>query len=221
LLVHPFQCPECGSNRVWKAGLRHINFGDIQRCICRDCGYRFSDPDFSRKITNRSYDKQDSRQICALKTKRVKNLVAVEETKQKTAGEKNIKGEIVSFAWHLKKLGRSTATIKTYTKYLKMLHKAGATLSNPESTKLTIATNYKDQNTKRLATYAYDAFLKYLNVPWEKPQYRQEHKRVFIPTDQELQTVINTGRKQSIVFSQSLYETGARVNEAQRVSGQT
>jgi hypothetical protein len=81
-------------------------------------------------------------------------------------------------------MGRAENTIKTYTKYLKMLHKAGAALYDPESTKLTIATHFEDQNTKRLATYAYDAFLKYLNISWKKPQYRREHKRVFIPTDQ-------------------------------------
>jgi integrase len=146
----------------------------------------------------------------------MKNLVAVEKTEKKTAGE-NIKGELVSFAWNLKKMGRSENTIKTYTKYLELLHKAGAALFDPESTKLTLATHFEDQNTKRLVTYAYDAFLKYHKISWEKPQYRREHKRVFIPTDQELQIAVNTGHKKSIVFSLLLYETGARKNEAERL----
>jgi predicted RNA-binding Zn-ribbon protein involved in translation (DUF1610 family) len=36
------RCPECGSQRVWKDGLRYNPFGMIQRYLCRNCGYRFS-----------------------------------------------------------------------------------------------------------------------------------------------------------------------------------
>jgi transposase-like protein len=49
LLAQSLQCPECGSSRVWKAGLRYTAFGDVQRYVCRDCGLRFSDPEFSKK----------------------------------------------------------------------------------------------------------------------------------------------------------------------------
>jgi len=37
-------CPECGSRRVWKDGLRYTSVGAIQRYICRECGFRFSYP---------------------------------------------------------------------------------------------------------------------------------------------------------------------------------
>jgi integrase len=36
------QCPECGSQKTWKDGLRKTVFGDVQRYLCRDCGFRFS-----------------------------------------------------------------------------------------------------------------------------------------------------------------------------------
>jgi integrase len=36
-------CPECGSSRLYKAGLRYTNEGEKQRYLCRDCGYRFSE----------------------------------------------------------------------------------------------------------------------------------------------------------------------------------
>ena len=49
LLVQSLQCPECGSKRIWKAGLRYSTSEEIQRYICRDCGFRFSDPKISRK----------------------------------------------------------------------------------------------------------------------------------------------------------------------------
>ncbi len=126
------------------------------------------------------------------------------------------KGQIISFAWYLTKLGRSEATIKTYTKYVETIANYG-NINDPESIKLVIATHFKNRNTKRLATYSYSAFLKFLGIQWERPQYKTEHKRVFIPTEQEIQTAINTGRKRSVIFSLFLYETGARVNEAERL----
>lgn len=38
------KCPQCGSNRVWKSGLRYSKTGaEVQRWLCRDCGFRFSE----------------------------------------------------------------------------------------------------------------------------------------------------------------------------------
>ena len=43
-LGQPPKCPQCGSNRVWKDGIRCLNNGfSVQRWLCRDCGYRFSE----------------------------------------------------------------------------------------------------------------------------------------------------------------------------------
>lgn len=37
-------CPQCGSEKLFKSGLRHLPSGEtIQRLLCRTCGYRFSD----------------------------------------------------------------------------------------------------------------------------------------------------------------------------------
>jgi transposase-like protein len=35
-------CPDCGSRRCWKDGIRYTRYGEVQRYMCRDCGYRFS-----------------------------------------------------------------------------------------------------------------------------------------------------------------------------------
>ena len=38
-------CPQCASTQVWKDGLRYARSnGAIQRFLCRNCGYRFSQP---------------------------------------------------------------------------------------------------------------------------------------------------------------------------------
>ena len=43
--IREVKCPVCGSKRVWRDGLRYLTNGEeVQRYICRDCGYRFSDP---------------------------------------------------------------------------------------------------------------------------------------------------------------------------------
>jgi integrase len=44
-----------------------------------------------------------------------------------------------------------------------------------------------------------------------------EHKRVFIPTDEELQLAVNCGIKSNLIFSKLVDETGCRANEASRV----
>jgi integrase/transposase-like protein len=36
------QCPECGSQRLWKDGMRYEPYGEIQRYLCRNCAHRFS-----------------------------------------------------------------------------------------------------------------------------------------------------------------------------------
>lgn len=37
------RCPQCGSAKSWRDGMRQTSFGQVQRYICRNCGYRFSD----------------------------------------------------------------------------------------------------------------------------------------------------------------------------------
>ena len=114
------------------------------------------------------------------------------------------------------KLGRTEETAKTYTKHLRKIAKYGE-LNDPESVKSVIATRYKSNNSKRLACWAYDAYLNFVGGQWKKPDYKEEHKRVFIPNDEELKLAVNCGHKSSMVYVRFLYETGARANEAQRL----
>jgi hypothetical protein len=39
------RCPACGSHRLYKDGLRYLSDeSSIQRYLCRDCNYRFTEP---------------------------------------------------------------------------------------------------------------------------------------------------------------------------------
>ena len=60
----PCLCPQCGSNRVWKSGLRYSKTGaEVQRWLCRVCGFRFSKSfanlDEKVHITCQSTEKSD------------------------------------------------------------------------------------------------------------------------------------------------------------------
>jgi integrase len=44
-------CPQCGSSRLYRDGLRNLNDGStVQRWLCRSCGYRFSEPNIKLNI---------------------------------------------------------------------------------------------------------------------------------------------------------------------------
>jgi integrase/recombinase XerD len=201
-------CPACGSPRIIHSGWRYDQNSPIQRYRCRDCGYRFS----FRHTPLKKHSNKNVGGACQ------EIQLLTEEQKQTTIAqrESNTKGQIVSFAWHLKKLGRAESTIKTYSKHIKRLAKHGD-LNDPESVKSVIASEYRDSNTKRLACCAYDAYLKFVGGQWIKPNYQPEHKTVFIPTDEELKLAVNSGHKQSMIYVRFLYETGARANEAARL----
>ena len=44
------RCPECASQRVWKDGLRKTGNGEVQRWLCRSCGFRFSESTANNQV---------------------------------------------------------------------------------------------------------------------------------------------------------------------------
>jgi integrase len=48
------RCPQCGSSRIYKAGLRYADQGPIQRWLCRNCGYRFSEPNVKVNVFSKT-----------------------------------------------------------------------------------------------------------------------------------------------------------------------
>jgi len=48
--AQPPKCPECTSRRVWRDGVRYTKNGDVQRYLCRSCGFRFSFPQTQSKV---------------------------------------------------------------------------------------------------------------------------------------------------------------------------
>ncbi|MEM0253249.1 MAG: site-specific integrase [Candidatus Bathyarchaeia archaeon] len=122
---------------------------------------------------------------------------------------------ILEYAWWLKKQGYSESTIIGRVKLLKALVKRGANLYDPESVKETIAKQESwSDGRKELAVEAYSSYLLMIGGKWNQPKYKRVEKLPFIPTEEELDTLINGCGPKTSTFLQLLKETGMRAGEA-------
>ena len=124
------------------------------------------------------------------------------------------KGKMLEFAFYLKKNGKKQTTIKGHSGNLKNLYNSGATLFDPESVKETVALKECSNGTKRTLIYTYINFAKFLKIELpEMPDYKQESKLPFIPTESELNMLIGCAGPKLQPYLQTLKETGARSGE--------
>lgn len=211
------KCPSCKSFKVWKDGLRKIASGDVQRWLCRDCGFRFS------KNKNRPSSIGFTCQIGAMPKAHglVRNLTSVEpRIREGSAGATKLdaKSEILEYLWYLKKKGLRQSTIEHYGQKLRQLCKLGVNLSEPEQVKKCLATNEKwNERTKAIFVGVYDGFANFMGISWEPPKYRSIRKLPFIPTEQEIDQFISGCGKKLATFLQLLKETGVRCGEASQL----
>jgi len=222
-------CPHCGSNKLWRDGLRYSLFGDrIQRWFCRNCGLRFSDPVDVEEAwsTFERVDRVDTKPKKATDDIVTNCQICVMETKNLAAEQKEIevprrdelettKGKIVEHAFWMQKEGYAEATITRRIRLLKTLANKGANLLDPESLKKTIAKQQKwSTKTKEIAVETYACFLKMQGKTWDPPRYKACRKLPFIPTENELNSLIAGCNRKTSVFLQLLKETGMRCGEA-------
>jgi len=218
------ECPQCKSPRLYKDGLRYLNHGaTVQRWLCRDCGYRFSEQkplqNNLRGSINSASAILSKRQVCDLLTEESKNLTTV-ETRQEEASREgtlqtaDIKGKIVEYSFWLLKQGYSKYTIQGRTKLLKRLVKLGANLYDPETVKEIIAKQSWSIGRKANAIDAYNSFLQMHGIKWTPPIYKRIRKLPFIPTETEIDQLIAGCNKRMSAFLQLLKETGVRCGEA-------
>jgi len=208
--VPALACPQCSSTLLYKDGSRYTSEGQVQRWLCRECSYRFSEPGKSYKQCQTN----TQRQVCELLTEDSKNLSAT-ETKTVAGDEKtDLKGKIVEYAWKMKKQGYAEATIKLNHTVLKVLMDREANLVDPESVKETIARQSWSPNRKRNVIVAYSSFLKFIGLSWEPPICNLTRKIPFIPTEQEIDDLIAGTPNTVATMLQLLKETAMRSGEA-------
>jgi len=227
-------CPRCNSQRIWKDGVRQTGECEVQRYLCRECGYRFSETSLSsskvfrverrvhRMPINSAVKLPFRCRIGATHTKGAKNLVEVEHTNQMAAGatlptEATVKGKLVEYSWWMNKQGYAKASIRGYLSCLRTLWNRGANIYNPESIKDVMAKQKWSANRKRNAINAYSLFLKMQGLTWEKPRCKVTRKIPFIPTEAELDALIAGCGKKTATFLRVLKETAMRSGEAKRL----
>ena len=218
-------CPECGSQKLFKAGKRYLKNGEVnQRLLCRKCARRFSEKNLRKPSQNLSKQSLNThshivsnRQICAI-LEEAKNLTTTTETKT-VAGDESYtqesKGRFVRFLMALINNGANEASAKLYVAYLRRIEKKGGNLLDPDSVKAAIAgaKNWSTA-TKALAANSYSAYLKEVGGTWKPPKYQVERKLPYIPTEKELDCLISAAHSKLSAYLLLLKETGMRASEA-------
>ncbi len=225
------QCPYCGSGKLWRDGNRYTPLGDkIQRWTCRNCSFRFSDPnDVARawstlervervetKSLRANRDRQTSGQICVTETK---NLAAEQKTIEvPRRSENDVKSNLIETAWKMQLEGYQAETIRGYNSCLKALTVRGANLADPETVRTILAKEQKwGQNRRRNVINAYTLFLKMHGQTWTKPKCKVTKKFPFIPVEKEIDDLIAGSGKRNAGFCQTIKETAMRAGEAHRL----
>jgi integrase len=233
-------CPECGSKKLYRDGLRYLKDGTIvQRWLCRSCSYRFSEPRSnpashgekpSRENMFNAYLKHDmtvfkantstlSRQVCASKHE-AKNLNHQRTRKKQAAGAtktdpETTKGLITKFMAYLDKEGYRTTA---YLNLIRLLAIRGADLLDPEDVKEKLAKQPWKDSVKLVAVSAYKVFAKVHNLQWTPPRYKPEDTLPFVPEESELDQLIATCKSQRMAaYLQTLKETSTDPTEALRI----
>jgi integrase len=104
-------------------------------------------------------------------------------------------------------------TAKTYVKRIRLLSKIGD-IEKPEKTKTIICTSSVSEARKQLLADAYDYYVQYRGLSWQKPRFTREDIPIFLPLESELDALIANTRFKMSVFLQFLKETGADSGEA-------
>ena len=233
-------CPECGSAKAWKDGIRETAFGPVQRYLCRRCGYRFSDPN-SKQAQRQFNGSGMSEHVETIHTKKLKSKTAIltycrvsvsegemknlakVETRQENAQREGtkldpetMKGLLIRYMAWLEKENYDENS--SYPKLLKMLVKRGANLLDPENVKSLIAKQLWKDGVKALAVQAYDIMAKMLNIQWAPPKYRRQETLPWIPEESELdQLIASCKSRRMAAFLETLKETFADPGEALRL----
>ena len=226
-------CPECGSTRLYKDGIRYLADGStVQRFLCRACGFRFSWPrvkgQHRRQILK---TKRDNNNICQVgasedgaKNLASKAVLALAEADGKTTSglagaatpnqtsQMNVKGKILEFLWHLQKQGYSMETVKFYNRVLRTMSQK-TNLLDGEAVKEALAKMPISETTKCNYAYALQSFYTHVGIEWNPPKYKPQKTLPFIPTEQELDLLISNTSKNVSAALQLLKESGARIGE--------
>jgi integrase len=112
--------------------------------------------------------------------------------------------------WQLKKEGYADSTLKAYDSRLRMLAKS-VDLDDPEAIKTHIASRNSWSNVfKEGVAKAYNNYVKYNGLSWNKPRYGYSKKLPYIATTEQINKIISNCRKKYALILSVLRDTGLR-----------
>jgi integrase len=235
-------CPQCSSRNVWRDGHWNPRFGkSIQRWLCRQCDFRFSDPaevEAARKLLQQELSVNtmtlksgnglsSNRQICA---EEAKNLTETAETQisvsqREKLTENGIDLVIADYKHYIQKEHIiNNITLAQYIIRLKWLATTiGVNLFDPEDFKNKLAfdpqLSAKSNGNKNNICKAYTNFAKkYLHMEDIKiPRFEYRTPEYSIPQTQHMEMLYASFSFQMQVFCFVLMATAARPIEALRI----
>lgn len=167
----------------------------------------------------------DKRQVCVTLTG-TKNLTTATEIKT-VAGDTNHAETETKFASYVERLlaqlendGRRQSTVNNYRKALRHLVKHGANLLDPENTKEVLAKSLMKARTKKCNVVPIlDYWFDFMGIQWKRPRYSGARAEIpYMPTEQEIDTLISGCGKKMATYLQLLKDTGARCGEISRLN---
>ena len=159
--------------------------------------------------------------VCAEKNE-AKNMVAVEISTQKTAqdrkNEQTLRGELVTFSFHLSKQNLDKKTIYSRARNIELLYRSGANLNDLDSILTVLATNdHWKSGTKNNLLQAYKSYAKWKKIDLSSvdlPKFKRHTEQPYVPKEALLDQLIAGAGWKTGAFCQLLKETGARTVEA-------
>lgn len=127
------------------------------------------------------------------------------------------KESILNYLEKLRLDATPTATLDTIEARLKRLSKIVVDIDNPYEVKDALSKLNWSNNTKRLTATLYTGYLTYIGKQWTPPQYKRTQHIPFIPTEQEINTLIDSARSKQSTVLEALKETAARIGELAQV----
>jgi integrase len=132
--------------------------------------------------------------------------------------EQNLKGELVTFMFHLTKLNLDRKTVYERARNIDTLVKNGADLNNPDSILAVLATNERwGSGTKKNLLLSYKSYAKWKKISLsdiELPKFDKTAQQPYVPKENQLDQLIAGSGWKTGAFLQLLKETGARTKEA-------
>jgi len=116
----------------------------------------------------------------------------------------------------MRKMGRKETTIIDNIDRFTQIAKLIKDINEPEQFKDALSRIQWADKTKQSTAYSYTVYLRILGKTWTPPHYIIQEKIYFIPTEQEIDALINSSRALAPLL-QTLKETGMRIGEAYNV----